>query len=163
MISRKDLAGTWKLVSLEARTTDGAPIIPPGVPGATGLFPWGPSPKGLQIYTEDGYFSATMMHTARPALSTKDVMDPSSDPSVLAVKQALLSTYLSSVGTYEIRGGEELIHHVQVHLFPNEVNGEQRIQFSLSGTRLVTYKPTPPVAFLNGQSAVSHTTWERIQ
>ena len=163
MTTRKDLVGVWRLVSLEARTTDGAPIIPPGALGATGLFPWGLHPKGLQIYTEDGYFSATMMHTSRPGLSTPDVMNPSSDPAVLAVKQALLATYLSSAGTYEVRGEGELIHRVHAHLFPNEVGGEQQIQFSLSSTRLVTYKPTPPVAFLNGQTAVSHTTWERVQ
>ncbi len=81
---------------------------------------------------------------------------------MLATKQALISTYLSSAGTYEVRGGEELVHHVAVHLFPDEVGGTQQMGFSLTERRLVTYKPTPPIAFLGGQTAVTHSTWERV-
>lgn len=161
MVTQRDLVGTWNLVSLEVRTTDGKPILDPRFPGSTGLFLWGTSPRGLQIYTADGHFSAAMMHTNRPSLSTKDVMDPSTDPGVLAIKQALLATYLSSAGTFEVRGGEELVHHVKVHLFPDEIGGTQQMGFSLTERRLVTYKPTPPIAFLGGQTAVTHSTWER--
>ena len=160
MTTQRDLVGTWNLVSLEVRMTDGKPILDPRFPGSTGLFLWGMSPRGLQIYTADGHFSACMMHTNRPSLSTKDVMDPSTDPGVLGTKQALLATYLSSAGTFEVRG-EELVHHVKVHLFPDEVGGTQQMGFSLTERRLVTYKPTPPIAFLGGQTAVTHSTWER--
>jgi hypothetical protein len=161
MTTPRDLVGTYNLVSLEVRTKDNQAIIDPRFPGSTGLFLWGMSPRGLLIYTEDGHFSACMMHTSRPALSTKDVMDPSTDPAVLGTKQALLATYLSSAGTFEVRGGEVLLHNVKVHLFPNEVGGTQDMGFVLTERRLVTHKATPPIAFLGGQTAVTHSTWER--
>lgn len=52
--SIKKMAGAWDVVEAKFETTDGNIIEP-----------WGPSPVGMGIFTDEGYFSAQFMRSGR--------------------------------------------------------------------------------------------------
>ena len=53
-----NLVGSWSLVSWEAVTRDGE-----------SSYPYGRSPSGLLVYTEDGHVSVAIMSANRPRVS----------------------------------------------------------------------------------------------
>jgi hypothetical protein len=55
---REQLIGAWKLVSYVEKPTD----------GFQPFYPMGTEPKGIIMYTPDGYMSAQLEHPGRPKL-----------------------------------------------------------------------------------------------
>lgn len=133
--------GAWRLISWENRTTDGRVTHPMGK-GATGYI----------LYTADGHVSVAIMAAGRPRYTGNDALGGSVEERAQAAR-----TYLSYAGTYEIGEGE-IIHHVQVSLFPNWVGDAQRRYFAFDGDHLTL--STAPI-LLGGTERRAYLVWER--
>lgn len=142
------LAGTWKLVSIEERDADGKLVTP---------MDYGPEPIGLIMYDATGHMSAQAMRRGRPKLPFED--DVHRAPAEVA-KQAFCG-YNAYFGRYEVRPAESLvIHHVEGSMIPNWEGGQQRRKFTLQGDRLIL---EPPEIQAAGQKRVRRLTWERVR
>ncbi len=109
--------GTWRLVEWIARVGDKEQQ------------PYGGKATGLLTYTGDGRMNATLMRTDRPSLSATTLGSATASERARAA-----AGYLSYAGTFRIEANE-VVHTVEVSLFPNWVAGEQR--------RLVEWEANP--------------------
>ncbi|MBX9600612.1 MAG: lipocalin-like domain-containing protein [Bryobacteraceae bacterium] len=119
---RKQLTGTWRLVSYE-RTT------PAGITEA----PFGKTPAGRLIYDGKGRMSTHMMRPGRPSFS-----EPQLRNGTPAEIEAAYRGYLAYWGTYTVNARDKVIlHRIEGSLYPNWVGSEQRRPFSFERGRLV--------------------------
>lgn len=135
------LVGAWRLLSWVNRSADGR-----------ATYPMGKDNSGYLLYTADGYMNVAIMSANRLSFAGSDVLGGTAEERAQAAK-----TYLSYAGTYEIGDGE-IIHHVQVSLFPNWVGGEQRRFFELEGERLTLSSAPMQLA---GTERRAYLVWER--
>jgi len=119
IVAQHPFVGAWRLLSWEARTADGRIT-----------YPWGEEVAGYLLYTADGHMSAALMAAGRPRFAVDDILGGTVEERAQAAQ-----TYLSYAGTYEIGDGE-VVHHVELSLFPNWVGDVQRRFFALEGHRL---------------------------
>ncbi len=134
--------GAWKLVSLELRGADGATS-----------YPFGLDPCGYIFYMADGYMSVVIMHASRPHFQSQDSFGGSLDE-----KAGAMGTFFSYCGTWEVQGNE-VVHHIEVSLFPNWTGKDQRRFYRFAGQRL-TLSTAPQVYQGKEQAAV--IVWERV-
>lgn len=140
-MAQNPFVGTWRLISWENRAASGRVT-----------YPLGRDLSGYILYTADGHMSVAIAAAGRPRFATGDLLGGTEEERALAAK-----TYVSYAGTYEIGDGE-IIHHVQVSLFPNWVGDAQRRFFELDGDRL-TLSTAPMV--LAGTERRAYLIWER--
>ncbi|RAO65505.1 uncharacterized protein BHQ10_001517 [Talaromyces amestolkiae] len=129
---RKDLIGTWKLVSYTSK--------PAGKDGPI-EYPLGKDAKGYIIYTADGYMSAQIMRPGSKFYSSLDPFATADDEAADAARH-----YLAYNGPFEViehEGKVAVKHHADLALVPNWV-GSQQLRFcELEGDELVLM-PTQP-------------------
>ncbi len=140
-MAQNPLVGAWRLLSWENRAADGRVT-----------YPMGRHVAGYILYTAEGYMNVAIMAAERPPHATTDPQGGTVEERARSAK-----TYLSYAGTYEIGDGE-IVHHVQVSLFPNWVGGEQRRFYKLDGDRLTL--STAPM-LLGGIERRAYLVWER--
>lgn len=141
-MAQNSFVGAWRLLSWENRSTDGRVS-----------YPMGRNVAGYILYTADGYMNVAIMAADRPHFSSgDDALGGTVEERAQAAK-----TYLSYAGSYEIGDGE-ILHHVQVSLFPNWVGGTQRRFYELDGDRLTL--STAPM-LLAGTERRAYLVWER--
>lgn len=144
--TEKDLVGSWRLVdwtvTVEERTRR----------------PWGGKAAGLLTYTEDGRMWAALMATDRPHVPTKTLS--AAPPHVRA---AAASGFVMYAGTYTLEGND-VIHHVEISLYPNWVGtGERRhVDWIETDTGYDLILSTPPTETDGGRIAVQVLQWTRI-
>jgi hypothetical protein len=141
-MTQNSLVGTWKLLSLEFRFEDGQVI-----------YPFGKTPIGYLIYTEQGYISVNIMNANRSPFSSEDITKLSKEE-----KAAAFETCVAYGGQYEIKG-DKVIHYTEVSTIPNSVGIPQEHIFQLTGNRLSL--STSPSEMENN-SAIPMVIWERI-
>ena len=140
----QQLAGVWRLVTSEFRTSDG-----------TVMYPLGEDARGQAIFTESGYMSGQLMRGDRPrfqadnqALGTPEEM-----------QEAFLS-YMAYCGRCEVdEENRTLTTHVDGSLFPNWTGGDQVRYYELAGDQLVLR--TPPIP-LGDDEITGILTWQRL-
>ena len=136
------LVGTWRLLSWEAGAADGSVTLP-----------FGDRPAGYTVYTTDGHLFGQLMRRDRPDFAGGDLLGGTPEENAMAIRG-----YIAYGGTYEIQEGT-VVHHVEVSLFPNWIDGDQRRIVEWDEDRLIL--STPPM--LTGGSALIHRlTWERV-
>ncbi|WP_229686286.1 lipocalin-like domain-containing protein [Longimycelium tulufanense] len=123
-----DLVGVWHLVSFQDLDEDG------GVREG----PLGPRPRGLLIYTGDGYLAVSMMRTEGSA-------DGTSAP-----------RYMGYAGCWRIEGGR-VVHLVSVTPNPDWVDVEQVRDVELNGEHLTLYG----TAVIAGRPQRRVLNWQR--
>ena len=101
---RDEITGTWRLLSYEARGSDGSVS-----------YPLGRDAVGYIMYTEDGFMSVSMMASARRRYADGDLRGGTDEE-----KLAAADSYVSYCGRYEIQD-DSVFHHVEVAFFPNRV------------------------------------------
>lgn len=76
------LVGTWAYVSSTAKLPDGGPL-------------WGANPKGLMIFTKDGWYSWQIFRSDLPKFASKNRMrgTPAEDAAILRGSLAYFGTY----------------------------------------------------------------------
>jgi len=122
MISKQDLIGTWELEAWTVGYADREDFTTP----------FGEDPKGLLLYTEDDWMSASIARSDRQTLP-QDIRFRKIPEEKLA--QAYLS-YFHYAGRYRVVEGD-VVHYVTQSLNPNFVGTEQLRHAELDGQTLV--------------------------
>ncbi|MBI2939020.1 MAG: lipocalin-like domain-containing protein [Chloroflexi bacterium] len=135
------LVGVWKLVSFESRSADGE---------VEHLF--GRDPIGQLIYTADGHMSVIFGQAGRNLFEVDDVRGGTA-----AERDRAMGTFQAYFGRYSV-GESEVVHHVELCLFPNWKGVDQRRFFRLDGDTLTL--TTPPM-LARGKQRVSRLVWRR--
>jgi len=139
------LVGTWRLVSFESKTGDGAI-----------RHQLGPAARGQLAYDAAGHMSAQLMDPERPRFASGDLTQ-GSDIEV----RAAMAGYIAYYGTYTVDQTRGVVtHHVQGALFPNWVGGDQVRYFRLDGDRLTI---TTPLIRIGGEDSTTVLVWERAR
>lgn len=142
-VKKEDIVGTWKLVSFEERSEDGAVSRPSGA-----------APVGFLVYTEDGHVSVqnqtsdgSLRVTVVPAFGGN-----------AHIKEGALEALGAYSGRYEIKSGGKIVHHIDVSLYPAWVGLRQERTITVEGNRLTLISPR----LIEGDKVVrAHMTWER--
>lgn len=142
-MARPRLAGTWKLVSAEARQADG-----------TVNRIYGEKPCGVIIYDTAGNVSVNLMRSDRPTFSVADKALSTPEEA-----KSALETYEAYFGTYEVDTTQHrVIHHVEGSLLPNWTGSDQIRFYELSDDRLILSTAEIPYG---GTTVVGRLAWER--
>jgi hypothetical protein len=137
------LVGTWHLRRWEAVADDGHVDRP-----------FGEAPQGIVVYTPDGVMITTIGRRDRPAIGSGDMMAGPAE-----ARLGAMSTFISYSGTYRVEG-HDVLHAVEMSLFPDWVGGVQRRHVHLSPDRRTLELSTDPMP-LRGRVARHRLTWER--
>jgi hypothetical protein len=109
---------------------------------------------GYIFYNPDGYMSVDFMRNGRPNFNSEEIFSGSMAEKVLACDQ-----YFSYCGRYEIRP-KQVIHHIEVSLFPNWTGKDQTRYYQFEGDRLIL--STPPIT-VDGLEQTAHLIWQRAK
>jgi hypothetical protein len=108
---KQQLIGTWTFVVTEANQPDGSKILP-----------FGPKPKGVNIFTEDGHFVQIQIADGIPKFASNSRVTGTSEENKAAVQGSL-----ALFGTYTVdETAKMIIYKVESSTFPNWVGLEQR-------------------------------------
>jgi Lipocalin-like domain len=136
-----DVVGTWRLVAWRRIVDD-----------QTVTYPLGEDADGVLIYTPDGGMAVVLTAAKRPEMPRDDPLGGDVDKRAEAY-----STCLAYIGTYELRG-EEVVHRIDVSLYPAWSGDEQVRPFTYTGDELVLR--TPPTHTASG-TVVNEIAWSR--
>jgi len=143
-MGKDEFVGTWKLVSLEVRQSDGQIV-----------YPYGRDVIGVISYDARGNMSVQLMRSDRPAFAINDPQKGTPEEI-----KAAFEGFISYFGTYEIDEEKGAVtHRVRGSSFPNWVGSDQIRFFEFSGNRL-TLRARP--IQLGGIAATSLLIWERV-
>ncbi len=125
---RDALVGAWKLIEyyIPDKTNDGAKF-----------YPMGDDATGFLTYTPDGYVSAHMMSSGRPAYKSGRLHTGTIEEMAQAAKG-----YMAYAGQYEVH--EEagtLIHHMEVSMNPTWLGQAQERHVRLEGDTITITSP----------------------
>ena len=108
---KQQIIGTWAFVVTEATQPDGSKLLP-----------FGSSPKGVNIFTEDGYFVQIQITDGIPAFASKSRVTGTAEENQAAVKGSL-----ALFGTYTVdEAAKMIVYKVESSTFPNWVGLEQK-------------------------------------
>lgn len=142
--SRPSLLGTWRLVSYQARDSEGRV-----------QYPLGENVSGLLVYDDSGNMSAHVMKNNLPPFAAKDPARATD-----AELRSAFDGYGSYFGTYAIDQATQTVsHQVRGAWYPNWIGHEQVRHFKFDGSRLLL--STPPLLW-NGRLLEYVLAWERI-
>jgi hypothetical protein len=139
-----ELAGTWTLVSASASTAD----------GRVNRYPFGASPKGMLIYTNEGRMTAVISYGGRKPLSGADRIASPADERADA-----FATFFAYAGRYSFDGGR-VVHHVEMSSVENWVDTDLIRLVQIEGETM-TLK-TPPLS-VGGRTQTSELVWRRME
>jgi hypothetical protein len=107
---RQQLVGTWTFVRTEATQQDGSKILP-----------FGPNPKGVNIFTQDGHFVQIQVADGIPKFASNSRVTGTAEEN-----KAVVLGSISLFGTYTIdETARTIIYKVESSTFPNWVGQEQ--------------------------------------
>jgi len=142
-VTIKRLAGVWRLLSSEFRTSNGDVI-----------YPLGEDALGQAIFTESGYMSGQLMRQNRPLFASGDQASGTDDEI-----KAALQGYIAYYGPCEVDVDNKTVTTlVEGSLFPNWVGGQQLRYYEFTDDRLIL--KTPAISY--GDLEITGVlTWER--
>ena len=122
MISKQDLVGSWQLESWTIGYSDRDDFS----------YPFGESPQGLLMYSNDGWMNATICRSERSQLPQDVGFRKLPD----ALKAEAFVSYFQYAGRYRVVEND-VIHYVTMALNPNFPGSEQLRHAELDGHTLV--------------------------
>lgn len=127
--SLKDqLVGAWSIVSSTTKLPDGSPA-------------WGTNPKGLYVFTADGYYSSHLLRTDRPKFASNNRATGTPEEN----KAAVLGNS-SNYGTYSVNeAAKTFTIKFLGSSYPNLEGVEQTRAFTITGDELTVVNPSPTV------------------
>src|ERR1700742_1495967 len=141
--SAKELiVGAWTLVSITGETDDGK---------KGDVF--GPSPKGVMIFSNDGYFSLFQASPALPKIAANDRTKATAEEA-----QSIVALSIAYYGTYSIDEQTKVMTvNLAASTYPNiaAIPDQKRIITLLTSEQLKFDNPKTP----NGMQL--HTVWKR--
>jgi hypothetical protein len=136
--------GTWTLVSLESRSTEGEVTRP-----------FGEHPLGRLTYEGNGNMSVFAIRPDRPSFVSGDLQGGTAQET-----QAAFDGLVSYYGTFSVQESQgTMTHHVEGAAFPNRIGTDQIPHFQLEGNRLILQTPT---TLRGGAQRSSSVVWERV-
>jgi len=142
-MAENPFVGSWRLESFELRKSNGQVS-----------FPFGKDAHGYIIYNPDSHMSVAFMRTGRPNFASEELFSGTPEEKGLAY-----DTYFSYSGTYEIRG-DQVIHHIEVSMFPNWTGHDQARFYRFEGDLLILSTPPLPV---DGLQQTGYLIWKKSQ
>jgi hypothetical protein len=119
---RDRLIGAWSLVSYEERPIDGSPSF----------FPMGATPKGIIMYTPDGFMSAQLSKPDREPFASGDWFKASD-----AEFRDEATSYIAYTGPFHVdEEKQHLTHSMFISLFPNWIGQTQPRVVRIEGDQL---------------------------
>jgi hypothetical protein len=107
---KQQLVGTWAFVRTEAIQADGSKILP-----------FGPNPKGVNIFTEDGHFAQIQIADGIPKIASNSRVTGTAEEN-----KAVVVGSISLFGTYTVdEAAKSIIYKVESSTFPNWIGLEQ--------------------------------------
>jgi hypothetical protein len=91
---KQQLIGTWTFVVTEATQADGKKILP-----------FGPNPKGVGIYTEDGHFAQIQIDSTIPKIAADSRVAGTAEEN-----KAVVQGSLAIFGTYTVDEATRILH-----------------------------------------------------
>jgi len=142
---RDRLIGAWSLVSYEERPVDGSPSF----------FPMGTSPKGIIMYTPDGFMSAQLSKPDRKLFASGDWFKASD-----AEFRDEATSYIAYAGPFHVdEEKQHLTHSMFISLFPNWIDQTQPRVVRIDGDQLCLSTASPISS--GGKIVNSHVAWRR--
>jgi len=117
--------------------------------------PMGPAPEGLLVYTAAGTMITTIGLPGRPPITGGDILGGPTDEIV-----AMATTFIAYAGTYEL-DGDDVVHHVEMSLFPDWVGSQQRRHVELSDGGATLSLSSEPMQ-VRGRVSAQRLIWDRI-
>jgi len=144
---KNELIGTWNLLS----------FIEVPVNGVDSKFPMGKNPKGILIYSPDGYMSIEITNS-NPDTNVSGSDQDSSKKEVLS----FLNDFITYSGTYKINDAIATVQHViRSPSSPHIDNELQERKIDFEGD-ILYLKSVEPI--LSGNEYVnSYMTWQRVE
>ncbi len=143
-MSDNPLTGSWRLRSWDAVDAEGATSHPMGTDA-----------EGLLVYAGEGLMITTIGCHGRPRLSTNDLTSGAPDERLAAA-----GSFIAYAGRYDY-DGTDVVHSVEMSLFPNWVGSRQVRHATLSEDGESLILSTDPMA-VNGRLASHRLTWDRL-
>jgi hypothetical protein len=140
-VEAADLVGAWRLIAYE-RDVDGQLVTDPSR-----------AREGRILYLPGGQMAVVTARAGRPRLSGDDI-----GTSPVEERAATVEDSNAYTGTYEVQGNQ-VIHHVEVSLFPNWANTDQRRDATLEGNRLTLSSSRTTN---DGRKRTARLIWERV-
>jgi hypothetical protein len=141
------LIGAWKLVSYQEIPVDGSEPFEP----------LGHEPKGIIMYTPDGYLSAQLSKPDRPNFASGDWFAGTAEDYTSEA-----SSYIAYSGPFHVdESAQTLTHSMFVSLFPDWTGQTQPRKVTLEGDRLDLGSVTPIQS--SGKTVMSVLTWRRAE
>ena len=137
------IVGTWKLHTVVHQTMKGKKS-----------YPMGKNPSGLLVYTPRGHMSVTIAAEKR-----KKFRKPYIDGGTMKQKADAIASFVSYAGKYHVEG-HEIVHKIQICLFPDWVGGEVRRFMQMKGNTLVL---TVPPFVQKGKEHIAQLVWKRVE
>jgi hypothetical protein len=142
---RDRLIGAWSLVSYEERPVDGSPSF----------FPMGATPKGIIMYTPDGFMSAQLSKPDREPFASGDWFKASD-----AEFRDEATSYIAYTGPFHVdEEKQHLTHSMFISLFPNWIGQTQPRVVRIEGDQLFLSTASPISS--GGKTVNSHLAWRR--
>ena len=147
MSLRNDIIGAWQLFSYTETPLD----------GSAAFNPMGLNPKGLIMYTPDGFMSAQFMHPDRAYFAINDFYQ-----GTLEEYKAAGSTYVAYSGPFEVDEQQSIVtHSVFVSLLPNWI-GNQQPRLATLIEDVLTLSTAVPIQS-KGKLVTSKLIWHRAK
>jgi hypothetical protein len=124
---KKQLLGTWTIVSWEQKKSDG-----------TRLKQFGPSPRGIAFFDAGGRYIITVMRSDRAKYASNVIWQGTAEENKATAEGT--QTYF---GTYSVNEADRSIAiHIEASSFPNWNGTDQKRMVSITGDQLtLTYRP----------------------
>jgi Lipocalin-like domain len=124
---QESIVGTWRLISFHGRKADG-----------TLRLAFGENPQGLLVYTVGGHMIAILSEPNRESFCSSNFRGGIPEEALAAVNSYY---YISYFGRYEVHG-DEVIHHVEMSLFPNWIGQDQVQKLRFADGNLILSTPS---------------------
>ena len=142
---RERLIGAWTLESYEERPVD----------GSASFYPLGTTPKGIIMYTPDGFMSAQLSRLDRKPFASGDWFKASD-----AEFKDEATSYIAYTGPFHVdEEKQHLTHSMFISLFPNWIGQTQPRVVRIEGDRLFLSTAQPISS--SGKTVNSHLAWRR--
>ena len=133
---KRQLVGAWTFVSSTGKLPDGSPT-------------WGTDPKGLLIFTDNGYYASLIVRADVPKFAAKNRLQGTADENKAAVQGGI-----GTFGTYTVDEAKKAFTvRFTASTYPNNTGTEQTRPFMISGDELKIVNPSPSIG---GQSELTY-------
>lgn len=142
--ANEQIVGAWSLVSVVSETDDGKKGEP-----------FGPTPKGVMIFSNDGHFSLFQSRAEIPKIAANDRAKATPEEA-----QGIVASAIAYYGTYSIdETGKTMTVNLEASTFANvaAIPNQKRIITALTGEELKFSNPRTP------SGITLHTVWKRAR